>query len=122
MTSTAVSESYALFLALGKALQDNHPLDMAQMFGKPCLKVAGKAFIAQQQEYIIFKLAGTLHVQALELPGAILWDPSGKGRPMREWVAIPSACFVQSTKLEAVQQMLPFAEFAYCYVGLKSTS
>ncbi len=61
-----------------------------QMFGKPCLKVNGKAFVAQHLDTVVFKVSGTPRENAMSLPGAILWDPSGKGRPMKEWVAIPS--------------------------------
>jgi hypothetical protein len=61
-----------------------------QMFGKACLKINGKAFVAQHLEAVIFKLSGTDHDQAMALPGAVLWDPSGKGRPMKEWVALPA--------------------------------
>jgi hypothetical protein len=68
-------------------------LDIAvgQMFGKPCIKVNGKAFIAQHKETVVFKLSGQSHAKALACPGAILWDPSGKGRPMKEWVALPAS-------------------------------
>ena len=60
-----------------------------QMFGKACLKIKGKAFIAQQNAYVVFKLSGEPHATALRTEGAVLWDPSGKGRPMKEWVALP---------------------------------
>lgn len=61
-----------------------------QMFGKRCLKVQGKAFMALHKESLAFKLSGDAHKKALAVPGATLWDPSGKGRPMKEWVALPS--------------------------------
>lgn len=60
----------------------------SQMFGKTCLKVHGKAFLALHQERIVFKLTGEEHRKAMAQPGAVLWDPSGKGRPMKEWVAL----------------------------------
>lgn len=60
-----------------------------QMFGKSCLKVFGKAFIAQHRDTVVFKLAGSHHRRALAVHGAVLWDPSGKGRPMKAWVALP---------------------------------
>ena len=61
------------------------------MFGKACLKINGKAFLSQHKETIVFKLAGTEHGKAICQPEAILWDPSGKGRPMKEWVALTVA-------------------------------
>ena len=39
---------------------------------------------------VVFKLTGTHHQKALALKGATLWDPSAKGRPMNEWVALPA--------------------------------
>jgi len=64
---------------------------IGQMFGKPCIKVHTKAFIAHHLELIVFKLSGASHAMALARPGARLWDPSGKGRPMKEWVALPAS-------------------------------
>lgn len=61
-----------------------------QMFGKPCLKLHGKAFIAQHKDSVVFKVTGAARDSALSCPGATLWDPSGKGRAMKEWVAVPA--------------------------------
>jgi hypothetical protein len=38
-----------------------------------------------------FKLPKDVHARALKLRGAELFDPSGLGRPMREWVLVPKA-------------------------------
>ena len=65
--------------------------DKSQMFGKPCYKINGKAFVAFFQNDMVFKLAADQLSEALALAGAHLFDPSGKGRPMKEWVQIPSA-------------------------------
>lgn len=61
----------------------------SQMFGKPCFKTGGKAFVAFFQDEMVFKLTGDAHADALGLLGAQLFDPSGKGRAMREWVQVP---------------------------------
>jgi hypothetical protein len=63
-----------------------------QIFGKACIKTHGKALAAFFQGEIALKLAGEDHRAALALDGARLWDPSGKHRPMKEWVQIPFAC------------------------------
>jgi hypothetical protein len=63
----------------------------SQMFGKACLKISGKAFLAQHLDCVVFKLTGKQHEKAMGLPGAKLWDPSGKGRAMKEWVAVPTS-------------------------------
>lgn len=84
--SKAVEEYENLVAALSKS----EGVVPGQMFGKACLKVHGKAFLAQHKEWVVFKLGGTAHEKALSVKGAELWDPSGKGRPMKEWVAVPA--------------------------------
>lgn len=83
-------------------------VDAGQMFGKPCLKIHGKAFAAQHKETVVFKLAGVEHAQAIALDGAVLWDPSGKGRPMKEWVALT---VVHARRFDTL------ADAALAYVG-----
>jgi hypothetical protein len=65
----------------------------SQMFGKRALKYESKAFACLLGERLAFKLmAGTPeHAAALALPDAALFDPSGKDRPMKDWVAVPVA-------------------------------
>lgn len=84
--STAMSQ----YQELVSKLEDGEAVTSGQMFGKACLKVNGKAFVSQHKETVVFKLTGTHHAKAIALPGAALWDPSGKGRPMKEWVALPA--------------------------------
>jgi len=80
----------------------------SQMFGMPCLKVKGKAFLGVLKEDMVFKLTGQEHARALALEGAVLSDPSGRGRPMKEWVQIPPS---HSSTWKG------FAEAAYLYVA-----
>ena len=40
---------------------------------------------------MVFKLAVPQHTEALALSGSRLFDPSGRGRPMKEWVEVPMA-------------------------------
>ncbi len=74
---------------LAESLAATDGVSAGQMFGKPCLKVNGKAFVAQHMDFVVFKLTGPEHLKALSLHGSRLWDPSGKGRPMKEWIAVP---------------------------------
>lgn len=59
------------------------------MFGKLCFKVRKKAFVCFFQNAMVFKLRDKAHTEALSLDGSKLFDPSGKGRTMKEWVQIP---------------------------------
>ena len=61
------------------------------MFGMPCLKARGKAFAGLWGNSLVFKLTGDDHATALALKGAALFDPSGRDRPMKEWVVVPLA-------------------------------
>jgi hypothetical protein len=80
------------------AIKENNPLptllkqvkssEISQMFGKPCLKLNGKAFAAWHQDAMVFKLKGDNREAALKLKGAKMWDPSGKNRPMKEWIQL----------------------------------
>ncbi len=60
-------------------------------FGKPCLKVGGKVFAVLWSGDMAFKLTAETHTEALQVAGAQLFDPRGKGHPMKEWVRIPAA-------------------------------
>jgi len=63
----------------------------SQMFGKPCFKINGKAFASFFENAMVFKLTGDAHKEAMSLDGSRLFDPSGKNRPMKEWVQVPFA-------------------------------
>lgn len=70
-----------------------HGIDGAvesQLFGKPCFKVNSKAFISFFENTMVFKLTGDAHSEALSLDGSCLFDPSKKGRAMKEWVQLPA--------------------------------
>jgi hypothetical protein len=62
------------------------------MFGKPALKDHnGKAFACLLDGAVAFRLGrdNAGHATALDLAGAHLFDPSGKDRPMKDWVSVP---------------------------------
>lgn len=71
------------------------------MFGKRALKANGKAFACLLADTLAFRLGvGTAeHTAALDLPGAILFDPSGQHRPFKDWVAVPLAESTQWPRL-----------------------
>ena len=79
-----------------------------KMFGVPSIFVNGNTFLAYYQEAMAFKLRGEDHARALAVPGAQRWDPSGRGRPMREWVCLPPG---QAARWDE------FADLAYEYVA-----
>jgi hypothetical protein len=64
---------------------------VAKWFGKPCINVGKKTFVILWGRDLAFKLAGPNHADALQIAGAHLFDPRGRGSPMKEWVQIPAA-------------------------------
>lgn len=80
-----MTDSELLFYKIGEELLGT---EKSQMFGKPCFKKNGKAFLCFFKECAVFKLSDNYHREALSLSGSVLFDPSGKSRPMKEWVQV----------------------------------
>ena len=63
-----------------------------KLFGHRCLKVVGKAFLVDFDGDLVFKLGREAMAAWLadheNLNG---FDPSGKGRPMKDWLQAPMA-------------------------------
>ena len=69
-------------------------VEPSQMMGMPCVKRSGKmvAGFRRSEGAMVFKLPDpAAHAEALALDGAHLFDPSGQGRPFKEWVVVPRA-------------------------------
>ncbi len=68
-------------------------VQLGKMMGMPCVKRAGKmvAGFASDEGAMTFKLPDFEQREAaLALDGAHLFDPSGRGRPMKEWAVVPA--------------------------------
>jgi TfoX/Sxy family transcriptional regulator of competence genes len=66
-------------------------VEKAQMMGMPSLKRNGKLVAGLWKEAMAFKLPDEAErKKALALKGAALFDPGGRGRPFKEWVAVPA--------------------------------
>ena len=77
-----------LYNEIGDTLTD---VIESKMFGVPCLKINKKAFSSFYENCMVFKLkAGSeIHSEVMSLDGSHLFDPTGKNRPMKEWVQVP---------------------------------
>ena len=61
----------------------------AKMMGMPCVKLGRTMFAGCFDADLVVKL-GRDRVDALVAAGrAVLFDPSGRGRPMRDWAQVP---------------------------------
>ncbi len=84
----SMTKEEAFYLSIGQNIKG---AEQSQLFGKPCFKIGGKAFVCFFQNEMVFKLRGEVHRAALDLEGAKLFDPSRKKRAMKEWVQVPAA-------------------------------
>ncbi|MFI6818835.1 hypothetical protein ACIBG7_41025 [Nonomuraea sp. NPDC050328] len=75
----------------------------SRMMGRPALKdQAGKVFASLQRDgAMVFRLVRDTpeHTAALELAGAHLFDPTGQGRTVKDWVVVPHTFAEQWTDL-----------------------
>ena len=73
-------------------LAQNEDVSLGQMMGMPCIKKGSKMIGGFWKGAMVFKLPDAdTREQALALAGAALFDPSGEGKPFREWVVVPAA-------------------------------
>jgi len=83
--------SKLLYTAIGQELVEHCGITVGQMFGKPCFKKGNKAFAAFFNDEMVFKLGREKNELILnKYPGTLNWDPSGKGRNMKDWFQISS--------------------------------
>jgi hypothetical protein len=62
----------------------------SKIFSMPCVKRAGRVVFGFSRTGMVFKLTDQeAHARALAVPGAHLFDPSGRGEPFRQWVVVP---------------------------------
>ncbi len=91
--------SETTYNTIGETLVKKHKAEISKLFGKPCIKINGKAFACFFNGDMVFKLDETNHKKASALKGSKLFDPSGAGRPMREWVQVKPTHEKEWTKL-----------------------
>lgn len=75
------------------AIVEWHPHCRAsKLFGIPCVKRGDRFVFGLWRDGMLFKLTDPdVHARALALPGAHLFDPSGRGEAFRQWVVVPPA-------------------------------
>lgn len=68
-----------------------HPdCKLSRVFGMSCVKRSGRVVFGLSRTGMVFKLTDpATHKRAIAIPGAHLFDPSGRGEPFRQWVVVP---------------------------------
>jgi len=99
-----MDDARADYEELVDTLLARHGGERGQMMGMPCVKRAGKLALGfvRDEGAVVFKLGDAEQREAaLALDGAHLFDPSGRGRPFREWVVVPPMYAVEWERLGA---------------------
>ena len=77
------------YRAIVEHVTKNTEASETKMMGMPALKHAGKLFGGFHDDALLLKL-GKEHAQQLIASGrGRSFDPSGRNRPMKDWVALP---------------------------------
>jgi hypothetical protein len=77
-----------VYAAVVQALLSDPRVTEAKMFGMPTLKVGGKAFAGLAGPELVVKIGVPRVQELLKAKAGCQFDPSGMGRPMKEWIAI----------------------------------
>jgi len=84
-----MTENQQYFVELVGSIGD---AELGNLFGKQCGKINKKAFVAFYQDVMVFKLGKeTVDKLKVKFVGSQNWDPSGKNRPMKDWLQVPNS-------------------------------
>lgn len=88
----ASADAAAEFAAIAHELAGSGAVT-GRMFGHPALKLNGKVFACEFYGAMAFRLGRetSVHAEALLLTGALLFDPSRRDQPFKDWVEVPAA-------------------------------
>jgi hypothetical protein len=103
----AENKTYA---AVVQALLTDPRVVETKMFGMPTLKIGGKAFAGLWERQLVVKIGAPRTQELLKTKAGRLFDPLGRGRPMKEWIAI------KEPAAQAKKRWLTLAEEAKAFV------
>jgi TfoX/Sxy family transcriptional regulator of competence genes len=84
-------------------------VERRKMFGYPAAFAAGNLFMGLHQEALILRLSDKDRASFLRIEGASVFEPM-PGRPMREYVVVPSSMIDRGTSLAAwIRRSLDYA-------------
>ena len=101
---------HKLYGEVVQALLSDPRVTEANMFGMPTLKVGGKAFAGLWDKQLVVKIGLPRAQELLKTKAGRSFDPSGRGRPMKEWIAI------KEPAAQARKKWLALAEEAKAFV------
>ncbi|MFN8598684.1 MAG: hypothetical protein U0559_21170 [Anaerolineae bacterium] len=99
------------YVAVVQVLLSDPRVVEVKMFGMPTLKVGGKAFASLWENGdLVVKIGAPRVHELLTAKAGRQFDPSGKGRPMKEWIMI------KAPAAQAKKKWLTLAEEAKAFV------
>ena len=101
---------HQLYGEVVQALLSDPRVTEASLFGMPALKVGGKAFAGLWEKQLVVKIGAPRTEELLKAKAGKSFDPSGRGRPMKEWIAI------KEPAAQARKKWLALAEEAKAFV------
>jgi hypothetical protein len=79
-------EALAAFATVVDELAIVGDVEQALWFGAPALKVEGRIFVALRRGALLARLGADEVDQRVARRDGVRFDPSGKGRPMKDWL------------------------------------
>jgi hypothetical protein len=104
---------HKLYSAVVQAMLTDPRVTEAKMFGMPVLKVGGKVFAGLWKKQIAVKIGVERVQELLKAKAGKSFDPSGLGRPMKEWITI------KEPETSAKTKWIASAEEAKAFVDQK---
>ncbi len=101
---------HQLYGEVVQALLSDPRVTEANMFGMPALTVGSKAFAGLWRKQLVVKIGVPRVQELLKAKAGKQFDPSGRGRPMKEWIA------VKEPESNAKKKWLALAEEAKAFV------
>ena len=101
---------HKLYGEVVQALLSDPRVTEANMFGMPTLKVGGKAFAGLWKKQLVVKIGVPRVQELLKAKAGKQFDPSGMGRPMKEWIML------KEPESNAKKRWLELAEEAKAFV------
>jgi hypothetical protein len=104
---------HKIYTALANELLSDPRVTEGNLFGVPVLKIGGKPFAGLYKKDLVVKLGIDRVQEMLKAKTGAQFDPSGEGRPMKEWIR------VKEPTVQARKKWLALAEEAKAFVEQK---
>ena len=95
---------HKLYGEVVQALLSDPRVTETSMFGMPVLKIGGKVFAGLWKKQLSVKIGVPRVQELLKAKAGKQFDPSGMGRPMKEWIIIKEPAISAKKKWPALAE------------------